>query len=63
MWYVKFNKTQEIKRWTKWFAWYPVSVFEYPDGSYKKIWLIYVQRCGHYGCYSGLHWNYREIKD
>jgi len=66
MWYIKFNKNQEKERWHRYFAWYPVTVYKYPDGSRKKIWLETVERCGAYNCDwpdCCWEWEYREIKD
>lgn len=45
MYWIKINRLQELRKWHEWFAWYPVPVFTYPDGSKKKVWLKKVKRC------------------
>ena len=45
------TKTTEYEKqakecWHRWFAWYPVTVKEYPDGAERKVWLQTVDRKG-----------------
>jgi len=52
---------KELFLWHRWFAWFPVTVFEYPDGAKKRVWLEWVERCGEV-CYAGtgdMRFNYR----
>jgi len=52
--------------WHKWFAWFPVTVKQYADGSAKKVWLEYVMRKGDMYDTHGwiIKWDYvyREIE-
>lgn len=42
----KKYKEQQRKCWHIWFAWYPVTVYEFPDGAKTKAWLRNVLRKG-----------------
>ena len=39
-------KVEYKKRWHTWFAWHPIVIKRYPDGSLKKLWLTRVLRKG-----------------
>lgn len=59
-------KAKKIKfeKWHKYFAWFPVAVDEYSDGTKKKVWLEDVMRRGEYHSYGGDVWwsfEYKEI--
>ncbi len=45
MYWITFNKNIDWFKWHYWFAWYPVTVYVYSDGSKKKIWWEWVYRC------------------
>jgi len=48
------------ERWHNWFAWFPVTLEVYQDGSKVKAWLTTVQRKGtlyNYG--SKVFWTYK----
>ena len=38
-------KTQYYTNWHKWFAWYPITIFERNERK-VKLWLEYVERKG-----------------
>ncbi len=45
----------------KWFAWYPVRVYDKDDGHHwRTVWLEWVLRSGHNG-YSGWLWQYELV--
>ena len=45
MQYLKYNKDNDLTRWHRWFAWYPVEIGRYPDDTKTIAWLEYVDRC------------------
>ena len=56
------NKTWEHKyykkeQWHRWFAWYPVDIEEFTDGSKIKVWFQTIWRRGEW--YDGWEWEYR----
>ena len=65
--WICFNKSQELETWHFWFAWHPVCIGKYPDGSLKMIWLEPLQRCGtfrySYHDDGNWDWQYRELNN
>ena len=68
MWWITI-KSREYKRqarfcWSRWYAWYPVTVNVLPDGANKKIWLDVVERKLEKQEFPfSPEWIYREILD
>ena len=42
------HKKQAKECWHIWWAWYPITVHEFPDGAKCKVWLRNVYRKGKY---------------
>ena len=59
------TKIEYYTSWHKWFAWYPITIFE-RNGRKVKLWLEYIERKGRI-CMGGIYesnyyeWEYREI--
>jgi len=63
MWWIRVNRCLEKTRWHKWYAWYPVKIWNYyEDGNHKVFWLEYVERqeCSSYVVPEG-YWDYRDL--
>ena len=65
--WIRFNSKVEKQRWHRWFAWHPVVIGKYPDGTKKLVWRETIERCGIYdNSYPGDEywiWRYREVKN
>ena len=62
---MKWNLTKRARKraeWKRWFAWYPVEIFDEINGKYqlRVVWLEYVER-RFYG-YRNTYPEYRFIK-
>jgi len=65
---IQYKQNMKLN-WHKWFAWFPVTVKQYADGSVKKVWLEYVMRKGFtevtggaYGWEKNWYYQYKEIE-
>jgi len=61
--WIKLNRDIDRIRWHRWFAWKPVTVFRYPDGSRRLAWMCWVgvnQAAYHHFVYPWIAHRYRE---